>query len=145
MPSQNFCNPDHCSNSCVLSLHVVHQGGGLAHQGEGLVHQGQGLLHHGEGQQDPTGTLRRLPHPRHDRSILRHHSKDKTSAHWALVLSLGSKKPTYKKFKKYIAVPGCILLPENKYVRNEHLGTWGARIKILRPLFNTNTPPKTPI
>ena len=78
MPSQNFCNPDHCSNSCVLSLHVVHQGGGLAHQGEGLVHQGQGLLHHGEGQQDPTGTLRRLPHPRHDRSILRHHSKDKT-------------------------------------------------------------------
>ena len=24
-------------------------------------------------------------------------------------------------------------------------GTWGARIKILRPLFNTNTPPKTPI
>ena len=80
MPSQNFCNPDHCSNSCVLSVHVVHQGGGLAHQGEGLVHQGQGLLHHGEGQQDPTGTLRRLPHPRHDCSILRHHSKDKTSA-----------------------------------------------------------------
>ena len=24
-------------------------------------------------------------------------------------------------------------------------GTSGARIKILRPLFNTNTPPKTPI
>ena len=24
-------------------------------------------------------------------------------------------------------------------------GTWGARIKIRRPLFNTNTPPKTPI
>ena len=24
-------------------------------------------------------------------------------------------------------------------------GTWGAQIKILRPLFNTNTPPKTPI
>ena len=24
-------------------------------------------------------------------------------------------------------------------------GTWGARNKILRPLFNTNTPPKTPI
>ena len=24
-------------------------------------------------------------------------------------------------------------------------GTWGALIKILRPLFNTNTPPKTPI
>ena len=24
-------------------------------------------------------------------------------------------------------------------------GPWGARIKILRPLFNTNTPPKTPI
>ena len=24
-------------------------------------------------------------------------------------------------------------------------GTLGARIKILRPLFNTNTPPKTPI
>ena len=24
-------------------------------------------------------------------------------------------------------------------------GTWVARIKILRPLFNTNTPPKTPI
>ena len=23
-------------------------------------------------------------------------------------------------------------------------GTWGARIKILRPLFNANTPPKTP-
>ena len=23
-------------------------------------------------------------------------------------------------------------------------GTWGARIKIPRPLFNTNTPPKTP-
>ena len=24
-------------------------------------------------------------------------------------------------------------------------GTWGARIKTQRPLFNTNTPPKTPI
>ena len=90
MPSQNFCNPDHCSNSCVLSLHVVHQGGGLAHQGEGLVHQGQGLLHHGEGQQDPTGTLRRLPHPRHDRSILRHHSKDKTSAQRVGFFNIGS-------------------------------------------------------
>ena len=90
MPSQNFCNPDHCSNSCVLSVHVVHQGGGLAHQGEGLVRQDQGLLHHGEGQQDPTGTLRRLPHPRHDRSILRHHSKDKTSAQRVGFLNIGS-------------------------------------------------------
>ena len=90
VPSQNFCNPDHCSNSCVLSVHVVHQGGGLAHQGEGLVHQGQGLVHHGEGQQDPTGTLRRLPHPRHDRSILRHHSKDKTSAQRVGFLNIGS-------------------------------------------------------
>ena len=90
VPSQNFCNPDHCSNSCVLSVHVVHQGGGLAPQGEGLVHQGQGLVHHGEGQQDPTGTLRRLPHPRHDRSILRHHSKDKTSAQRVGFLNIGS-------------------------------------------------------
>ena len=31
------------------------------------------------------------------------------------------------------------------YFGGTEKGTWGARIKILRPLFNTNTPPKTPI
>ena len=30
------------------------------------------------------------------------------------------------------------------YFGGTEKGTWGARIKILRPLFNTNTPPKTP-
>ena len=31
------------------------------------------------------------------------------------------------------------------YFRGTKNGTSGARIKILRPLFNTNTPPKPPI
>ena len=30
------------------------------------------------------------------------------------------------------------------YFGGTEKGAWGARIKILRPLFNTNTPPKTP-
>ena len=52
--------------------------------------------------------------------------------------------------KKHIAVPGCILLPENKWVIFGYFGgtkngTSGARIKILRPLFNTNTPLKPPL
>ena len=31
------------------------------------------------------------------------------------------------------------------YFEGTENGTWGAQIKILRPLFNTNTTPKTPI
>ena len=31
------------------------------------------------------------------------------------------------------------------YFGGTEIGTLGARIKILRPLFNTNTPPKTPV
>ena len=31
------------------------------------------------------------------------------------------------------------------YFGGTEKGALGARIKILRPLFNTNTPPKTPI
>ena len=31
------------------------------------------------------------------------------------------------------------------YLGGTENGTSGARIKILRPLYNTNTPPKTPI
>ena len=34
---------------------------------------------------------------------------------------------------------------KNDVLGGTKIGTWGARIKILRPLFSTNTPPKTPI
>ena len=40
---------------------------------------------------------------------------------WNMDMNIrGVQKTKVSKFKKHIAVPGCILLPENKYVRAEH-------------------------
>ena len=45
----------------------------------------------------------------------------------------------------FLVPPKMPILGVFGYFGDTENGTWGARIKILRPLFKTNTPPKTPI